>query len=74
MYSNIDKKEVYFYPSFLKTFTILLHKYAPLRKKIVRYDNNPHIAKALRKAIMLRSKIKNQLKTGITTKDKETFV
>ena len=56
MYSNIDK--VYCYSSFHEFFTSLLHKYAPIKKSIPRY-NNPYTKKALRKAIMLRLKLKN---------------
>ena len=31
----------------------------PLRKKILRFNNSPFMSKALRKAIMHRSKLKN---------------
>ena len=37
----------------------LLNKHAPIKKKIMRFNNNPFMSKALRKAIMHRSKLKN---------------
>ena len=44
---------------FQNTFTTVLHKHAPIKKKILRFNNNPDMSKALRKAIMHRSKLKN---------------
>ena len=37
----------------------LLNKHVPIKKKIMRFNNNPFMSKALRKAIMHRSKLKN---------------
>ena len=37
----------------------ILYKYAPIKKKILRFNDNPFMTKALRKAIMHRSKLKN---------------
>ena len=36
-----------------------LNKHAPIKKKIMPFNNNPFMSKALRKAIMHRSKLKN---------------
>ena len=44
---------------FQNTFTTVLHKHAPIKKKILRFNNNPDMSKVLRKAIMHRSKLKN---------------
>ena len=44
---------------FQNTFTTVLHKHAPIKKKILKFNNNPDMSKALRKAIMHRSKLKN---------------
>ena len=49
---------------FLKELNI----HAPLKKKILRHNNNCFVTKELRKAIMLRSKLKN-----IFTKNKTHF-
>ena len=40
-------------------FIALLNKHPPIKKKIVRFNNNPFMSKALREAIMHRSKLKN---------------
>ena len=52
--SNIED-----YSSFQEAFTNVLHKHAPIKERILRYNNNPSMTKRLRKAIMLRSKMKN---------------
>ena len=41
------------------TFTTVLLKHAPIKKKILRFNNNPFMSKALRKTIMHKSKLKN---------------
>ena len=69
----------YDYSCFQNIFIALLNKHAPIKKKIIRFNNNSFMSRALRKAIMHRSKLKNiiniELKaTGQTTKSKETFV
>ena len=47
------------YSDFQNTFTRVLHNHAPIKKKILRFNNTPFMTKTLRKAIMLRSKLKN---------------
>ena len=47
------------YDDFETTFIKELHRQAPLKKKILRHSNNRFMTKELRKAIMLRSKLKN---------------
>ena len=42
-----------------KTFIALLNKHAPIKKKIMLFNNNPFMSKAFRKVIMHRSKLKN---------------
>ena len=41
------------------TFTTVLHKHAPIKKKILRFNNSPFMSKSLRKIIMHRSKLEN---------------
>ena len=67
LYSNIDKKEAYCYPSFRETFTSLPHIHVPIKKNIFRCNNNIHDENAKKNNYA-------QLKTGIITKDKQTFV
>ena len=43
-----------------KAFTSRLHKYALIKKNILRYNNNSYMTKTPRKAIMFRSKLKNK--------------
>ena len=42
----------------LKVFFKELNKHAPLKKKILRHNNNAFMTKELQKEIMLRSKLK----------------
>ena len=37
---------------------VLLNRHAPIKKVIMCFNNNPFISKALKKAIMYRSKLK----------------
>ena len=53
------------FSSFYKGLTMLLDKHAPIKTKILRGNNQPHVNKALRKEIMKRSRLKNVAnKTG----------
>ena len=47
------------YDGFETTFWKELNRHAPLKKRILRHNNNCFMIKELRKAIMLRSKLKN---------------
>ena len=49
----------YDYSCFQNIFIALLNKHAPIKKKIIRFNNNSFMSRALRKAIMHRSKLKN---------------
>ena len=46
--------------SFHATFESTLQKFAPLRKKKIRYNNQRFMVKLLLKAILIRSKLKNK--------------
>ena len=48
------------YSQFHEIFLKTLDAIALIKKKIVRFDHNPFMSKALRKAIMVRSKLKNK--------------
>ena len=47
------------YSAFSSAFRVLLNEHAPLKTKILRYNNKTFITKELRKEIMKRSKLKN---------------
>lgn len=48
------------YEQFHNTFKNILHNHMPLKKKILRSNNKPFMNKNLRKAIMLRSRLRNK--------------
>ena len=47
------------YFHFQNVFLEILHKHAPIKKKILRFNDSPFMTKSLRKVIMHRSKLKN---------------
>ena len=54
------------YDDFEHTFTSKLNKHAPKNKRWIWGNNKPHVNKALRQAIMKRSRLKNKAnKTNI---------
>ena len=57
--NNLKNNSITEYSHFQNIFLEILHKHAPIRKKILRFNDNPFMTKALRKTIMHRSKLKN---------------
>ena len=51
--------DIYEYVEFETIFSNVLDKYAPIKTKILRANNKPHMSKTLRKAIMTRSRLRN---------------
>ena len=47
------------YSTFQAVFLEILNKIAPVKAKVLRFNNNAFMTKSLRKAIMLRSRLKN---------------
>ena len=47
------------YSTFQAVFLEILNKIAPVKVKVLRFNNNAFMTKSLRKAIMLRSRLKN---------------
>ena len=47
------------YSQFEKAFVTVLDNHVPLKKKQLRFNHSPFMTKALRKAIMTRSRFKN---------------
>ena len=50
------------YSTFLAVFLEILNKIAPVKVKVERFNNNTFMTKSPRKSIMLRSRLKNNLK------------
>ena len=57
--SNVAQGNPKSIDSFTKLFEKTLNKYAPFKVITIRGNNKPHMSKALRKAIVLRTKLKN---------------
>ena len=57
--NNLKNNSITEYSHFQNIFLEILHKHAPIKKKILRFNDNPFKNKALRKAIMHRLKLKN---------------
>ena len=68
------------YSTFQAVFVDILNKIAPVKVKVLRCNNNAYVTKSLRKAIMLRSRLRNDynkksfLKTGTIIRSKGIFV
>ena len=57
---KLEKLTNHSYTEFEKVFLKELNKHAPLKKKVLRHNNNDFMTKELRKEIMLRSKLRNR--------------
>ena len=68
------------YSTFQAVFLEILNKIAPVKVKVLRFNNNVFMTKSLRKAIMLRSSSKiispnkGMMKTGAIIRSQEIFV
>ena len=65
------------YSHFQNILLEILHKHAPIKKKMLRFNDNRFMTKALRKAIMHRSKLKNvfhKTRAKEDTKNRGTLV
>ena len=68
------------YSTFQAVFLEILNKIAPVKVKVLRFNNNVFMTKSLRKAIMLRSSSKiispnkGLMKTGAIIRSQEIFV
>ena len=61
---NLKSSNTVNFSDFQNTFTTVLYKHARIKNKIHRFNNNPFMCKALRKAVMHRSKLKRKTKKG----------
>ena len=60
MKSKIQAQPNMSYNLFEEVFLEVLEEHAPVKKKTVRHNNKPYMTKALRKAIMRRSALRNK--------------
>ena len=58
------------YTSFETTFNRLLDKHFPIKKKYVRANDKPFMTRALRKAVMLRSRLRNRYNKNQTIENR----
>ena len=56
---SLENQTSYDYSCFQNIFIALLNKHAPIKKKIMHFNNNLFMLKALTKVIIHRSKLKN---------------
>ena len=61
------------YSQFQSIFLETLNKIVPVKMKILRFNNNPFMNKALRKAIMTRSRLKNTFNKNSSTKNWNSY-
>ena len=61
------------YTSFESTFNRVLEKHAPIKKKHVRANDKPLMTQALRKAVMLRSRLRNRYNNDQTVENWNKF-
>ena len=61
------------YESFQDVFNEVLDKHAPTKKKYVRANHAPFMTRALRKAVMLRSRLKNKHNNSRTVENWNNF-
>ena len=57
--NNLKNDSITEYSHFRNVFLEILHKHAPIKKNILRFNDNRFMTKALRKARMHRLKLKN---------------
>ena len=69
--SNLSKTASY--DDFEKLYIDILNPHAPVKKKFVRGNNAPFMNKTLSKAIMHRSKLKNQFNKNPTEENKRIY-
>ena len=72
--SKLKSETIIAYSQFQSIFLETLNNIAPVKMKMLRYNSNPFMNKALRKAIMTRSRLKIALqKTGTAIKSKKKY-
>ena len=71
--SKLKSETIIDYSQFHSIFIETLDNIAPVKTKIPRYNNNPFMNKALRKAIMTRSRLKNKFNKNSSAKNWNSY-
>ena len=71
--SKLKSETIIDYSQFQSIFLETLDNIAPVKTKVLRYNNNPFMNKALRKAIMTRSRLKNKFNKNSSTKNWNSY-
>ena len=58
---------------FMKTIFCMFNKHAPIKRKYIRANEAPFMAKDLHKAIMKRSKLRNKFLKSRTLSDRKNY-
>ena len=61
------------YTSFQDTFQRVLDKHAPMKKRYIRANDSPFMNRTLRKAFMLRARLKNRYNKNKTADNWDAF-
>ena len=69
--SKLKSETIIDYSQFQSIFLETLNNIAPIKIKMLRYNNNPFMNKALRKAIITRSRLKNKFNKNSSPKELE---
>ena len=70
---KLDKIDPTSYLSFENTFTELLDKHAPNKKKTFRANNKPYVSKSVRKAIMKRFELATKFRKSPTEENSRAY-
>ena len=68
-----NKTHILSYRQFEEAFNEVIDKHAPMKKKFVRANRAPFMTKSLRKAIMLRSKLRNHYNQSRTSENLDSY-
>ena len=68
-----SKTDILSYRQFEEAFNEVVEKHAPMKKKFVRENHAPFMTKSLRKAIMLRSKLRNRYNKSRTSENLNNY-
>ena len=71
--SKLTSGTIIDYSQFQSVFLETLNNIAPVKMKILRYNNNPFMNKALRKAITTRSRLKNKFSKNSSAKNWNSY-
>ena len=71
--SKLTSETIIGYSQFQSIFLEILNNVAPVKMKILRYNNNLFMNNALRKAIMTRSRLKNKFNKNSSAKNWNSY-